>query len=86
MNRQKRKRKRADFKAGDLVTWAPHTTDVQRMTGFKNSPGTKAVIKEVIHFASDKLGMGSILVLLWLDGSNDHNRFPASRFIHLTTT
>jgi hypothetical protein len=82
MNRQKRKRKRADFKVGDLVTWKnPAMADLMGQEF-----GTKALVKEVIHRTNDKLGMGSVVIVLWLDGRDAMKpmKFPSYHLTHFT--
>ena len=72
----------ADFKAGDLVTWKnPAIADM-----LAQEFGTKAVIKEVIHRTNDKLGMGSVVMVLWLDGREAMKpiKFPTEHLTHLT--
>jgi hypothetical protein len=72
----------ADFKRGDLVTWA----NPQLLSIMGRDFGTKALITEVIHRGNDKLGMGSVVLVRWLDGRDAMlpMKLPAHHLTHFT--
>ena len=69
MNRQKRKRKRADFKAGDLVTWQ------QRLSGCY----PKAIVRKVYTGSEGR----DYLEIRWL-ATGVVFSLPADTFVNLT--
>jgi hypothetical protein len=80
----------ANFKAGDLVTWANFGNGTKRQPGRKDltdrgySVGTKAIVLEFLE-EHPKLEPGRTGVRLrWLDGEQNFKGAPCDWFTHLT--
>ena len=73
----------ADFKAGDLVTWANPT--MTALMG-RQDVGTKAIIKEVTNDTTTDLGKDRAVIVLWLDGNRAMKpiKMSAEHLAHFT--